>query len=297
MRDISGSADYYYGLDHLYSPAVLFASDGSVVERYEYDAYGKANIMAAGYEPRAVSLYGNPYLFTARDLDILDGGSLKIQYNRNRYYDSYTGRWLSRDPLGIVPNAQKPNVFSPQIQYQDGMNLFEYVRSRPIIFTDFAGTSWDWTDFVGHYFNGNGEPVDLDQIGLLDTFKQTPSVFLASEPYHFDVMMAVAGAKNGLRCPNNTSTTISDSDTTTTDVTNEIFSVGRSTFFRSYTCQINIKCCGHKELCWSYSCSLNFAIKDWFRDPLDIGIEVPGGTPYQINTSWTDSLSGSTCGQ
>ena len=43
----------------------------------------------------------NAYLFTGRRVDILDNGSLKIQYNRNRYYDYYTGRWLTHDPLGI----------------------------------------------------------------------------------------------------------------------------------------------------------------------------------------------------
>jgi RHS repeat-associated protein len=48
-------------------------------------------------------------------VDILDSGSLKIQYNRNRYYDYYTGRWLTHDPLGYV----------------DGMNLYEYVKSNP----------------------------------------------------------------------------------------------------------------------------------------------------------------------
>ena len=43
----------------------------------------------------------NAYLFTGRRVDILDNGSLKIQYNRNRYYDYYSGRWLTHDPLGI----------------------------------------------------------------------------------------------------------------------------------------------------------------------------------------------------
>jgi hypothetical protein len=34
-------------------------------------------------------------LFTGRQVDILDANSLKIQYNRNRYYDSYTGSCAS----------------------------------------------------------------------------------------------------------------------------------------------------------------------------------------------------------
>ena len=64
-------------------------------------------------------------------MDILDSGSLKIQYNRNRYYDYYTGRWLTHDPLGITPNPQKPNRFMLIDQYEDAMNLYEYAASNP----------------------------------------------------------------------------------------------------------------------------------------------------------------------
>jgi hypothetical protein len=35
----SGS-DKYYLHDHLYSPTALLDNSGSVIERYEYDAYG-----------------------------------------------------------------------------------------------------------------------------------------------------------------------------------------------------------------------------------------------------------------
>ena len=55
-----------------------------------------------------------------RRAGILDNGSLKIQNNRNRSYDYYTGRWLQRDPVG----------------YLDGMNLYEYVKNNPIALVD-----------------------------------------------------------------------------------------------------------------------------------------------------------------
>jgi RHS repeat-associated protein len=89
-------------------------------ERYEYDAYGNCQIMDASYNPRSSSSYGNPYYFTGRQLDFLDGGNLKIQYNRNRYYDYYTGRWLTPDPE----------------EYADGLNLYEYGGSDPVSRTD-----------------------------------------------------------------------------------------------------------------------------------------------------------------
>jgi YD repeat-containing protein len=78
MRDCVGSADYYYVHDHLYSVSVLFASGGTVSERYEYDAYGKAYIMSDTYVSRDASSYGNRYTFTGRELDSIDSGALKI---------------------------------------------------------------------------------------------------------------------------------------------------------------------------------------------------------------------------
>jgi len=39
---------------------------------------------------------------------------------RNRFYHAELGRWLQRDPLG----------------YEDGVSLYEYVRSKPAVTTD-----------------------------------------------------------------------------------------------------------------------------------------------------------------
>jgi len=85
------------------------------------------------------SIYDNPYYFTGRRVDILDGGSLKIQYNRNRYYDYYTGRWLTHDPLGVTPNPPMPNVFDAIGQYKDSLSLYQYVGSNPLTKFDVYG--------------------------------------------------------------------------------------------------------------------------------------------------------------
>ena len=73
--------DYYYVHDHLYSPAALVNSSGTVMERYEYDAYGSVTFLNADFSVNAfqASAHGNSYLFTGRRLDILDSGSLRIQ--------------------------------------------------------------------------------------------------------------------------------------------------------------------------------------------------------------------------
>jgi RHS repeat-associated protein len=128
--------------DHLFSPVALVQMYHlDLKERYEYDAYGNSYILEPNFapDPDNKTDYVNPYYFTGRQLDELDGGNLKIQYNRNRYYDYYTGRWLTHDPLGITPNAQKPNRFAAPGQYGDGLNLYEYGRGSPVTYSDFMG--------------------------------------------------------------------------------------------------------------------------------------------------------------
>lgn len=50
------------------------------------------------------------------------------------------GRWLTPDPLGIVPNAWMGNEeFSVDQQYQDGLDYYEYVRSNSLLSSDWWG--------------------------------------------------------------------------------------------------------------------------------------------------------------
>jgi RHS repeat-associated protein len=114
----------YYVQDHLYDVAALVDSGGTVGERYEYDAYGKAAIMDGSYQSRTASSYENPYRFTGRRLDVVDEGVYDIQYNRNRYYDHAMGRWMSHDPLGYI----------------DTVHLYKYARNNPFRLMDPRGT-------------------------------------------------------------------------------------------------------------------------------------------------------------
>ena len=127
MSDTSGASavDYYYTADHLYSAAALLDDTGDVLERYEYDAYGELRYLDADFTLKASqsSAYDNPYYFTGRRLDVLDGGDLTLQHNRHRTYDPETGRWLTHDPIG----------------YDDGMNLYQYVHNNPVLTTDPLG--------------------------------------------------------------------------------------------------------------------------------------------------------------
>ena len=143
MVDIAEEDDYYYAHDHLYSAVVLFDASGDVVERYEYDAYGKATVWNAGLTTTySASQVGNHILFTGREVNRFDNNNLTIQYNRNRYLSQYMGRWFTCDPLGINSADGKENPFRAIGQYKDGMNIYEYVKSCSLILADPQGLTW-----------------------------------------------------------------------------------------------------------------------------------------------------------
>ena len=144
MHRQSNGEDYYYGHDHLYSTVVLLDDGGNVVERYEYDAYGTVlaytddgndDTWFTGDDTTAsASAKSNPYTFTGRRLDMLDGGNLLRMHYRHRDYDAFMGRFLQHDPLGVVPgiNGAEKNLFSVQRQYADGSSLYFYARGNPV---------------------------------------------------------------------------------------------------------------------------------------------------------------------
>jgi len=98
----------------------------AVVERYEYDPYGRTYIENGDSTVRrAVSKYGNPFAWTGQRYD----AGVKLYGFFARAYSPELGRWLQRDPLGFV----------------DGVNLYEYVRGMPTRLTDPLGLEWlDW---------------------------------------------------------------------------------------------------------------------------------------------------------
>jgi len=190
----------YYLHDHLYSTASLVATGGAVNRRYEYDAYGQPVFYSSDFSTEYdIPGYNNRYLFTGRRLDLLDSGSLKMQYNRHRYYDYDTGRWLTHDPLGVVVEIRQSNtlLLVPALQYVDSANLYEYGKSNPLFFQDnlglrssdsfgssfagCAGCSAGWLDplpsqgrggdwghrrAVLHYVCGFGRPVEFSNTSV-----------------------------------------------------------------------------------------------------------------------------------
>jgi len=112
----------YYTNDANMNVTALLATDGTPLERYVYDPYGKVTIYDDDWsDTRQESAYDNSILFAGYYRDNETG----LYHVRNRYYHPYFG-WLTRDPAG----------------YMDGMSLYEYVGGNPLGAFDPSGCGW-----------------------------------------------------------------------------------------------------------------------------------------------------------
>jgi len=108
LRQAGGNGSLYFLQDLLGSTAALTNVAGGVVERAQYEAFGKT----AG---SSFTRYG----FTGRELE----NSTGLMFYRARWYDSNQGRFLTEDPSGM----------------SDGANLYHYVINSPLVYRDPLG--------------------------------------------------------------------------------------------------------------------------------------------------------------
>jgi RHS repeat-associated protein len=95
----NGTTNTYYALkDHLNTVHALIDGSGTIIERYEYDAWGKIlGVYDAGGAELTQSAIGNRYLWQGREYDFATG----LYYFRARWYDPISARFVSKDPIGI----------------------------------------------------------------------------------------------------------------------------------------------------------------------------------------------------
>jgi len=104
---------YYYTRDHLGSVRELCDGSGNKLTRYSYDPYGRTTASYISGSTNATFQYARMYTHQTSGLYL----------TKYRAYDPNTGRWLSRDPIGI----------------RGGINLYGYVGNDPIYWNDPSG--------------------------------------------------------------------------------------------------------------------------------------------------------------
>ncbi|WP_434626329.1 RHS domain-containing protein [Pseudomonas sp. Z5-35] len=85
---------FYYHLDHLGTPQELTSHQGEVVWAARYNGYGKLTELRHGGGPRL----HQPLRFQGQYHDRESG----LHYNRHRYYNPETGRYLTADPSKLA---------------------------------------------------------------------------------------------------------------------------------------------------------------------------------------------------
>jgi len=132
VHDAGTTHTYYYLKDHLGSVHALANEAGQIVEQYAYDAWGNVlSIKDGSGNSITESTVGNRILWQGREYSWKTG----LYYFRARWYDPVTGRWLSKDPIGL----------------SGGVNLYAYCHNDPI----------NYNDPLGLDENQNGDDKDI----------------------------------------------------------------------------------------------------------------------------------------
>ncbi len=104
---------YFYHYDGMGSTIAITDATGNIVNKYAYDEFG--NVL------KSEETISNPFRYVGRYGVMDDGNGL---YNmRARYYDPRVGRFISKDPIGLM----------------GGINQFAYVENNPVNYIDPRG--------------------------------------------------------------------------------------------------------------------------------------------------------------
>jgi RHS repeat-associated protein len=106
--------------DANWNVTALLSGAGSVLERYDYDPYGKLTVLDGSFNTRISSNYGFVYGFQGARLDT----TTQLDYARNRDLSPSLGRWTQIDPT------------ASQGSY---VNWYQYAQNRPITLGDPTG--------------------------------------------------------------------------------------------------------------------------------------------------------------
>ncbi|MCY1230725.1 RHS repeat-associated core domain protein [compost metagenome] len=157
---------HFYQCDHLGTPMELTDEEGNIAWEANYKAWGQAQLLLSKAAQKAG--LKNPIRFQGQYLDDETG----LHYNRHRYYDPVTGRFVSKDPIGLA----------------GGLNLAQYA-SNPVGWIDPFGlaagkATVHWHDnrsadnAYGHYsvsVQSEGKEIHTHQMGAPGTSTKVSS--------------------------------------------------------------------------------------------------------------------------
>jgi RHS repeat-associated protein len=123
---LRGTTADYYEQDGLGSVTSLSSSSGSIAQTYTYDSFGNTTNSSGPLT--------NFFRYTGRELDT----ESDLYFNRARYYDPSSGRFLREDPIG----------------FEGGNNFYKYAGNNPILYGDPFGL---YTEIVAWMPVGHGE--------------------------------------------------------------------------------------------------------------------------------------------
>ena len=159
-----GDSVIYVTQDANYNVTGLWDEGGGVLAQYTYEPYGQCVAAEHFTDPPVLNRLGHQGLFFENFDDPAAGltattaapGAVTtgVYHNRNRHYSPALGRFLQRDPNETgqpvikdlaafgQPPCNCPNNIDIMEAYQDGANLFEYVGSSPVNYSDPGGLDW-----------------------------------------------------------------------------------------------------------------------------------------------------------
>jgi len=134
-----GGATYYPLTDIQGTIWGYVDSQNNVVANWQYDAWG--NVISKYVAPSAVALASIRYRFQGREWSAATG---LINF-RMRWYDTETGRWISKDPIGL----------------SGGLNLYAFCKNAPILYADVLGLCDDESSWLDKFWE-NYHDIDRD---------------------------------------------------------------------------------------------------------------------------------------
>ena len=122
---------YYFDKNTLGDVIALRDSNGNIIARYEYDAWGNCTVMNGyGTVNTSSSFIGNinPFRYRGYYYDTETG----FYYLQTRYYDPTICRFINADNYELVS----------QLAGSKELNMYAYCRNNPIMYTDATGEGW-----------------------------------------------------------------------------------------------------------------------------------------------------------